>query len=329
MNRNSKIEDLIIKYFNNELLDEEANALLQYLQTDDDAIKLFRQYAQLNQTLNHISRATFNRTKSFQKIKSAIEGTHSFEDKKSIKIIPIIAWLSTAAAAILILFATGYYFYATTEQVVQTGKNNVQTCKLPDGSIVTLNINSKLIYPRKFITNTRKVYLKGEAYFEVSSNKKKPFIVETKFINVNVIGTRFNIYEDTFLNGIIVVVDEGQVKVSKKTESQYIQLKKGGAALFDSISNNLTFYKNISINYLSWKTGILLFQETPLNEVVNDLSRHYHVTIKIENSELNNCKLDAKIIDYKIEEVFQMLETVFDINIKKENNIYIISGSGC
>ncbi len=330
MKRNFNIEELIIKYFNNELLDEEAVALLELLKTDNDVKKQFRQYARLNYSLAQISKVEFDKSKSFQKIKTVITTQKRSKNNDSKKSVPLIVWQSSAAALLLIAFTIAFYFYATSEQIIQTNSNSILAYKLPDGSTVTLNRNSKLIVPRKFIGNTRKVFLSGEAYFEVAPDKKKTFIVETKFINVTVCGTKFNVYEDTTLHGgIFVIVDEGQVKVSNNTEPQSVNLNEGDIAFYNTNSKHIEVKKNKNLNYLSWKTGILLFQETPLNEVVNDLSKHYQVNIIIENSALNNCKLDAKIINYKIEEVFQMLETVFDINIRKENNIYIISGSGC
>jgi ferric-dicitrate binding protein FerR (iron transport regulator) len=123
--------------------------------------------------------------------------------------------LLNIAASILLLFSLGLtyiHFYSKSDSIVY--ENNTKSPKkftLIDGSIITLNINSKLIQFKKFNSENRFVELKGEAFFEIAKNKSIPFIIKTHSIFTRVVGTKFNINSN--INSINISVNEGHVKV--------------------------------------------------------------------------------------------------------------------
>ncbi len=152
---------------------------------------------------------------------------------------------------------------------------------LPDGTRVWLNAASSLRYPTSFTGNERKVYLEGEAYFEVAKNAAKPFHVEAKGVDVEVLGTHFNInaYNDEIYSKTTLL--EGSVKV-KKGNIQKL-LVPGQQA----VSSGSELLKVIAVDpeeILAWKNGYFDFKQSNLPEIMRQLSRWYDVDIRYEGA---------------------------------------------
>ena len=132
-------------------------------------------------------RGRFSATASYPELEKRL--------KSHTRRLTLIRTFSAAAAVALLCLSvwTAYlYMQPVTIQTVSTLAETRTVC-LPDGSTVTLNHYSSLSYPEKFKSDKREVKLNGEAYFEVSKNKKHPFIVQTETIDVQVLGTHFNV----------------------------------------------------------------------------------------------------------------------------------------
>ena len=142
---------------------------------------------------------------------------------------------------------------------------------LSDGTVVLLNADSKITFPTRFTGNKRTVKLVGEAYFKVSKNKHRPFIVETGNLYTKVLGTEFNLkaypHSDvnvTLIKGSVAVNAEGKdIEVTTVDTEGYIQ----------------------------WKDGYFYFDNVPLIDVVRDLGRWYNVNIEIRNNSLMSYRL--------------------------------------
>lgn len=187
---------------------------------------------------------------------------------------------------------------------------------LSDGTKVWLNADSKLSYPQSFAKNQREVTLTGEAYFEVKSDKKRPFIVHTRDQTVEVLGTHFNIeaYQDEAFS--LVSLAEGKIQVSHKNQPVHILIPGQQAAFKDGQIN--VYPVNIS-EFIAWKNGEFIFNNEPLSSVMQKLARWYDVELvldkKLENMKiwgsitrnsrfshvLRLIKMTDEDIDYKIE----------------------------
>jgi transmembrane sensor len=152
---------------------------------------------------------------------------------------------------------------------------------LADGSKVWLNAASTLKYPTAFVGKERKVEVTGEAYFEVSHDAAKPFIVTKGVTSVQVLGTHFNVngYDDeTALN---VTLLEGSVKVSKGNESVLIEPGQQ-AAIADS---RLTIHNNIDLEeVMAWKNGLFSYKGADIETIMRQVSRWYNVDVIFEKS---------------------------------------------
>lgn len=167
---------------------------------------------------------------------------------------------------------------------VTAASGSVIRYELPDHSVVWLNAGSTLRHPTVFHDNNRKVDLKGEAYFEVEADKKRPFYVNTPSgLSVFVYGTKFNVsaYEDD--NSVEAVLEEGKVNVIMPDKRSIIKLKVGEQLIYDKIHHKV--YKNGVDVYekIAWKDGKLIFRNASLNDILRRLERHFNVDIEFNN----------------------------------------------
>lgn len=158
---------------------------------------------------------------------------------------------------------------------------------LSDGTVVLLNADSKLIFPKHFVGNNRKVRLEGEAYFKVTKNKHLPFIVETDKVSTKVLGTEFNLkaYPHSPANVTLIT---GSVAVN--SNGKEILLKPGQNAEVDS--NHAFDVTTVDTEcYTQWKDGYFYFDNVPLIDVVRELGRWYNINIEIRDNSLMSYRL--------------------------------------
>jgi len=164
-----------------------------------------------------------------------------------------------------------------------SGRRTIIT--LPDSSQVYLGPESKLRYAEKFNGSTREINLEGEAFFEVTKNPKKPFIIHTGIITTKVLGTSFKV--DAFINKPVTVsVSTGKVSVDRhatnKTESIAI-LMPGQTVTWNETDHIKTLGSVVVKDISGWKDGRLVFNKVPLSEIANILERWYDVEISFKN----------------------------------------------
>jgi ferric-dicitrate binding protein FerR (iron transport regulator) len=151
---------------------------------------------------------------------------------------------------------------------------------LPDGSLVTLNAGSKLIFNSGYNKLNREVILEGEALFEVLPDKAHPFKVFTGESVIEVTGTRFNVRQED--GSVKVAVITGTVLLSGTSDQpEKISISANQSGYFNS-GNELRLEDGIEINALSWKTGHLIFDETPIDSALIDIARHFRKELLIE-----------------------------------------------
>lgn len=192
---------------------------------------------------------------------------------------------------------------------------------LPDGSKVFLNALSSLKYPISFSAKERKVELKGEAYFEISHNKKSPFKVVTKGQTVEVLGTHFNImaYADEQVAKTTLLT--GSVKVS--AESEILILKPGEQSQVSP--GNMKLIQNVDLeDVMAWKKGYFKFSEN-LESVMAKVSRWYDVEVSYEGQPDAEFKYKGEISRNKnLSEILNMLEYTGNVHFKIEGRRVIV-----
>lgn len=201
-------------------------------------------------------------------------------------------WMRYAAFFTLPLLMTSllfaYLYFDKKELPVQFAEvtasaGSILRYELPDESVVWLNAGSTLRYPVVFSADSRKVDLKGEAYFEVTADKAHPFYVNTPSgLQVYVHGTRFDVsaYEDDAL--VSTVLERGKVNVITPSEKT-LELHPGEELRYDKTTGTWMQRQVDVYERTAWKDGKMVFRDMPLDEILKRLSRHFNVDIVLNN----------------------------------------------
>ena len=227
-----------------------------------------------------------------------------------------------------ILYVSGIFEQKTgsivwNEKVTLSGEKSIIT--LPDGSIVTLNADSKLKYQDKFNNTSREVYLEGEAYFEVHHNITQPFVVHSENISTTVLGTKFDVSAYPEKKNISVSLLEGKVKVSREEkgkDNEIVVLKPKEQLLYDKENNVSSFEQFDSLEAVGWKDNIYKFQNEPLGEVLSQLERAFGVKFKLDDQSVLLQKITIKFEKKSLQTVVDVIKSLtgLDYKILKENN---------
>jgi ferric-dicitrate binding protein FerR (iron transport regulator) len=231
-------------------------------------------------------------------------------------------------AAILILpllFSFLAYLYFHTKGV-ETGTSYAEIqCPmgvrtkfcLPDGSSGFLNSGSTLKYPVVF-ANARSVELTGEAFFDVTHNKELPFHVNTKNLDIKVLGTTFNVIANDDEETEEVILQSGKVDVSSRSGNLLAVLTPNEQLTLNA--DKQTFSKSgvIASQYVSWKEGKLVFRNEKMEQVAKRLSRWYNAEVVIADPMLEPYTFHATFIDEPLDEVLKLLSVTTPILFKEE-----------
>lgn len=208
------------------------------------------------------------------------------------------------------------------EIVMPKGKRGGVT--LSDGTRVFLNADSKLLLPEVFSENMRKVELEGEAYFDVTKNPNKPFIIKTKGAVVQVLGTSFVIrsYEED--KAVQTVVEHGVVSLRAEDEpvEEGVILTQGKLGRLNLKNNRLITQEVESLKeYIGWKDGFLVFNDAAMKEVAKSLERKYDVQVTFESNEIKELRLTAdfktKAMDYVLKTISASLDIEYKVQEKR------------
>ena len=235
------------------------------------------------------------------------------------------SWMRIAASVILIagLGIAAYFLVnknnVSKEMIAQSGQN-ILVDTLSDGSVITLNKQSTVTYPSKFKGNKRAIALKGEAFFNVVPDKKKPFIVSVNDVQVTVVGTSFNIKSDSGITE--VVVESGIVQVTKSGRTvELIAGEKIVISTNDSIATKEPVSDKL---YNYYRTKEFVCDDTPLWKLVQVLNEAYDANIVIGRKELNDKKLNTTFNNESLDQVLEVIQLTFDITVKKEDGQIIL-----
>jgi ferric-dicitrate binding protein FerR (iron transport regulator) len=180
------------------------------------------------------------------------------------------------------------------ECIVPDGE--VRTITLPDSSVVKVNSGSILIYPRHF-AGTRDIFLNGEAYFTVTKDETKPFIVKTSGMDVEALGTVFNVSAYTDGENLSTSLESGKVNVTfKNMDKEPILLLPDEQVVYGK-NSGLIEKKTVKIeNAIAWINGNMVIQSMPVNEVMKIVERRYAVKVYFDPDKYRNERITMKIM---------------------------------
>jgi transmembrane sensor len=191
---------------------------------------------------------------------------------------------------------------------------------LPDGSRIFLNRNTEFSYRANFGKHRRDVSLSGEAFFEISADASKPFIIDAGNAKVKVVGTSFNVITENSESAVEVFVKTGKVMLSDNSGSQSIFLDPGFVGTMDSKISGKTINKNP--NYMSWNTGLLVYNGQKLDVVINDLKRVYNMDIVADDPGILDNTWTSPIDNQPQDTIIRLICASFNLSYTKDGNVY-------
>jgi ferric-dicitrate binding protein FerR (iron transport regulator) len=241
-------------------------------------------------------------------------------------------WYRIAAVftALISLAAVLYFLVRTGGEERLVADEGLRVIELKDGSRVTLKQYAVLEFGKGYGSQHRTVSLSGEAFFEVQKMEDVPFIIASNQVNIEVLGTSFNVRAIDHSGSVIVTVNTGKVALyqkSKPDERSYIL--PGQKGVFVEVAQEVTVEENQDQNYLAWKTKELIFEDMSLDEVIATLNQVYESRIVLVNKEIASCTLNARFSDQSLESVLKVITTTLDIDMEKKGDRILLSGAGC
>ena len=306
-------EDIIIRYLENRCSEEDFVLINEWMkESDENAGELFRM-----EEIYQLGKFPFEEENLVAKAERRLGRRLEQENQKRQEVFKLKSVLRYAAATVgVIVLAAGlaYWFRNKAEELVvaSAAHGQVREMLLPDGTKVWLNQSSVLKYPRAFEGKERHVYLDGEAYFEVSKNPKKPFRVKANGVTIRVLGTHFNVNAYAADSLVETTLLEGSVSVSNNANGKQMILKPNETAIYRKSTGILSMHINANAqNEISWREGILSFNDISMGEIARQLSHHFNVTIQIKSEQLRNYKLNARFKQNEtLEEILEMLAPI-------------------
>lgn len=242
-----------------------------------------------------------------------------------------ISWMKIAASIVFILgLIIGYYIWQNQQhQFIKTAYGETKEIKLPDGSVVVLNANSSIRYASDWQdAQHREVWLKGEAYFKVlrlASDKSvtdalfKKFIVHTQGMDIEVLGTEFNVHQRRKKTQVILTEGKVKVKVKRETKTEEVYLIPGELVEYSPEVPNLSKRVVNPENYISWQEYQLFFDGESLTEVGKKLEEIFGYEVRFEDTQIADFKFKGTVPSNDIDVLIEVLRNAYDIRIEKRN----------
>ncbi|MBK7134491.1 MAG: FecR domain-containing protein [Bacteroidales bacterium] len=231
-----------------------------------------------------------------------------------------------AVALVLMSIGTGaflmYNSWSNSKRVFFSTGNDEKNLlvELTDGSRIYLNRDSELSYSKDFGKTGRNVKLRGEAFFEISRDASKPFTIDAGNAYVKVVGTSFNVITSNQHSEVEVFVKTGKVLVSGSGNSESLELDPGYVGKIDSQKAEKTI--NTDPNYLSWNTGLLVYNGQTLDVVFKDLKRVYNMDIIADDSSILENRWTSPIDNQTQETIIRLICTSFNLSYSQEGNVF-------
>ncbi|MEO2070378.1 MAG: FecR domain-containing protein [Zunongwangia sp.] len=208
---------------------------------------------------------------------------------------------------------------------VPYGKSSVVA--LADGTLINLNAGSSLRYPNGFkAEGNREVFLTGEAYFQVSHDAKRPFLVHTDDLEIEVLGTHFNVqaYADEKNSNTVLVNGVVKVKQTANPEDAVV-LKPGMQASYSRGSKSLEIASVNTAPYIAWVKGQLYFDQADFTQIARVLERKFDVQIQVNNTALKKEKFTAKFKAESLEQILKSFNESYPFNYDIKQNTVVIN----
>lgn len=249
------------------------------------------------------------------------------ESSSTGKIRTLGKWIWVAACSlVLVVSGLSYLIFGRGQVQESTTFGEVRHVTLPDGSAVTLNANSTLMWNKR-VKKERRVILQGEAFFDIVHDPDRPFIVEVEDMDIKVLGTSFNVKNRG--QNREVILERGKVEIFRKQtgdKEEPLILEAGEALQYDSEQVHLAKSSGAQQASTLWKEGLLRFVDTETAKVMEEMETLYGVEILMDVPELIDRPLDITLPYVEWDRVGEVLALTLGVKMIKENDRYRFTG---
>ncbi len=326
MNDHKRIDVLIVGWIDGTLTGAEQAELLKWIeQSPENAAHVARLKDIWQASLQKA--AEFAETgKEWGRFKSAVENRIKEKKRQQQNVVRLVSGI---AAILLVGFISGFLFvkYAQQKPIYITATapaGSVAQLLLADSTVVYLNAGSQLTYCPESKSRNREVSLNGEAWFDVTKNKKNPFVVHTPVCDVNVTGTRFNVKAYAVENQVITTLEEGEVMLSSASGYQLartIRLLPGEQAVIDRSTNKAQVKKVETRYFTSWKDNRLMFVNMNMKELILTLERKFGVEIEVTDPDILKYHYTGTLKNESVLEVMELIKHTLPIDYSIDGQI--------
>ena len=318
------MDERVIKYFLGELTEEEQVELLKRRELDPEIKREFSSCQNMMAVLSLSPGLTDN--------ESAFTRLRLLRRMKRRKRIKRLIYTSVGYAAAICLLVISTWFVATsginnTGSALSAGRQELYVpagqrarITLPDGTVAWLNAGSTLIYPSVF-DEERLVTLTGEAYFDVSEDKERPFVVSAGAVDIKALGTQFNVYSYPKSSVQHTILVDGMVKIYKSgSEPDGIVLTPNHPLFYENGSFRLEAFNDNDV--LLWKEGIYSFKNERLDAIINKLELYFDVDIIIKSPSILKKEYTGKFRQKDgVMEILRIIRKIHPFKIEKNDEL--------
>ncbi len=319
----SQIEQLLLKYKQGSLNNEEASMLKGFAQNDDldQSAEIIQNL--LESTASYKVPEKINASLAWDKFSKNPEFAQELDSKKR-------SWLPLAVLSFMVVLGfTLWNLYKIQPDHTIFASTGIQQMELADHTKLTLDSNSSISYSESFNTQNRIIKLKGKAHFDVTHSADFPFTLEFDDSKLVVIGTDFTV-DSKAPNIKIIELRSGKIAFYANRNSKPSYLSKGQRLVYDKTANKITITDSRNLNSFYWVDQNLVFKSALVKDVLNTLEGIFHVTYTLNSSEVGNCHLSAVFNKSDLLEIHTTLEQILGIKISKiDKDSYGIFSGNC
>lgn len=312
-------DDLLVSYLLNEASAEARSMVEEWIIETDENRRYFDHFKLIWDTSHNIAVPNgVDENVAWQKFRERIQQPQKTTTIRALSPLRIAA---TVIVCVGLAGMTYMLWQRTASKAVVVASNEAFVNQpLPDGSVVTLNRHSSLHYDDKFRGDQRRVKLQGEAFFKVTPNKSKPFVVELKSVKVTVVGTAFNIRETD--SSTDVTVESGIVKVESGTNE--VMLNPGEKISVRKESEPLRVQRTNDKLYNYYVTKEFVCDDTPLWKLVQTLNEAYNAHIEIADPNVAKLPLTTTFHNEPLENILGVIGETFNLTVERVGDRVIL-----
>lgn len=325
MTDKDQIQSIITAFLSGKATAEECRKLEDWVRQSPDNDRYYQEIRNIWQVMHPaFIPSEINVFEAEKKVLANIATT-----RRNIARILVIYWQRIAAILVIPLLIVCTYLFlekdngvydAIEYQEVKSPHGTFSEVRLPDGTNVWLNGGSTLKYPLTFRKGERNVFLSGEGYFEVHSDKENPFIVKTDQITLRATGTAFNVeaYGSDSITAVTMV--NGKIDVAFGSSSP-VAMVPGERASFNNLTKQCLIAKTDPYKWYAWKDGLMIFRDDPLSYVFKRLGLTFNVNIELKDPSLANAPYRATFEYESLDEILRLLEMSAPLHFKQNKRV--------